>query len=84
MNYNFFLENSTNILPNKVPITFTFHGPWALACKQESVGKPGIFFRHWIEQKVYARCDRFIVLSKAFGNILNQGYRVPDSKIIDW
>ena len=70
-----------NILPNKVPITFNFHGPWALECKQEGVGKLGIFFRHWIEQKVYDRCDRFIVLSKAFGNILNQEYRVPDSKI---
>ncbi len=70
-----------NILPNGVPITFTFHGPWALECKQEGVGKAGIFFRHWIEQKVYHRCDRFIVLSKAFGKILNQEYQVPDSKI---
>lgn len=37
--------------------------------------------RHWVEQEVYHRCDRFIVLSKAFGDILHQEYRVPWSKI---
>jgi len=69
------------ILPEEVPITVTFHGPWALECKQEGVGKLGVFFRHWVEQKVYDRCDRFIVLSKAFGNILHQEYQVPWNKI---
>jgi glycosyltransferase involved in cell wall biosynthesis len=69
------------VLPQGVPITFSFHGPWALECKQEGVGKAGVFFRHWIEQRVYNRCDRFIVLSKAFGTILHQEYQVPWSKI---
>lgn len=69
------------VLPDGVPITFSFHGPWALECKQEGVGKVGVFFRDWVEQKVYRRCDRFIVLSKAFGKILHQQYRVPWSKI---
>lgn len=31
------------LLPDEVPVTFTFHGPWALECKQEGVGKLGIF-----------------------------------------
>ena len=69
------------ILPEGVPITFSFHGPWALECKQEGVGKLGVFFRDWVEQRVYRRCDRFIVLSKAFGTILHQEYQVPWSKI---
>ncbi|HEY9904225.1 MAG TPA: glycosyltransferase family 4 protein, partial [Candidatus Sericytochromatia bacterium] len=68
-------------LPEGVPITFSFHGPWALECKQEGVGKLGVFFRDWVEQRVYRRCDRFIVLSKAFGTILHQEYQVPWSKI---
>lgn len=69
------------VLPDGVPITFSFHGPWALECRQEGVGKLGVFFRDWVEQRVYRRCDRFIVLSKAFGNILHQNYQVPWSKI---
>ena len=69
------------VLPDGVPITFSFHGPWALECKQEGVGKVGVFFRDWVERRVYPRCDRFIVLSQAFGNILHQEYQVPWSKI---
>ncbi len=70
-----------NVLPSGVPITFSFHGPWALECQQEGVGKVGVFLRNWIEQRVYDRSDRFIVLSKAFGNILHQEYQVPWDKI---
>ncbi len=70
------------ILPKGVPITFTFHGPWALESKQEGVSQLGVWLKHWmVEKKVYSRCDRFIVLSKAFGNILNQQYQVHESKI---
>ena len=69
------------LLPDGVPITFTFHGPWALESEQEGTSKLGVFFKHWTEQRVYNRCDKFIVLSKAFGNILNQQYQVPWSKI---
>ena len=69
------------ILPPGVPITFSFHGPWALESKQEGAGKLSVLFKHWVEQRVYNRCDRFIVLSKAFGTILHQEYQVPWSKI---
>lgn len=68
-------------LPPGVPLTFSFHGPWALESQQEGAGKLSVFFKHWVEQQVYNRCDRFIVLSKAFGNILHQEYQVPWSKI---
>jgi glycosyltransferase involved in cell wall biosynthesis len=72
-----------DILPKGVPITFNFHGPWASESQQEVVNKKlSIFLKHWlIEQTTYNRCDRFIVLSKAFGNILHQQYQIPCSKI---
>jgi len=68
-------------LPDEVPITFTFHGPWAAEGKHERGGKLSFFLKYWMERRVYDRCDRFIVLSKAFGNILHQEYQVPWSKI---
>ncbi|RCJ25420.1 group 1 glycosyl transferase [Nostoc sp. ATCC 43529] len=72
-----------DILPKKVPVTFNFHGPWAFESKQEVVNKNlSLLIKYWlIEQTTYNRCDRFIVLSKAFGNILHQKYQVPWSKI---
>ncbi|MBW4568919.1 MAG: glycosyltransferase family 4 protein [Tolypothrix carrinoi HA7290-LM1] len=71
-----------NLLPKEVPITFNFHGPWASESQEEGVNKVTAFLKHWlIEKRVYERCDRFIVLSKAFGNILHQQYQVPNDKI---
>ncbi|NEU73498.1 glycosyltransferase family 4 protein [Hassallia byssoidea VB512170] len=71
-----------NLLPKEVPITFNFHGPWASESHEEGVNKVTAFLKHWlIEKRVYDRCDRFIVLSKAFGNILHQQYQVPTDKI---
>ncbi|MGB7712695.1 MAG: glycosyltransferase family 4 protein [Microcoleus sp.] len=69
------------VLPRGVPVTFSFHGPWALESKQEGSGKLSVFLKHWIEDRVYHRCDRFIVLSQAFGDILHQEYQVPWHKI---
>ncbi|MEG4321332.1 MULTISPECIES: glycosyltransferase family 4 protein [unclassified Microcoleus] len=69
------------VLPKGVPITFSFQGPWALESKQEGSGKLSVFLKHWVEDRVYHRCDRFIVLSKAFGDILHQEYQVPRHKI---
>ena len=69
------------VLPKGVPVTFSFHGPWALESQQEGSGKLSVFLKHWVEDRVYDRCDRFIVLSKAFGDILHQEYQVPWSKI---
>jgi glycosyltransferase involved in cell wall biosynthesis len=72
-----------DILPKGVPITFNFHGPWAFESKQETGNNEFSIFlkRRLIEQTTYNRCDRFVVLSKAFGNILHQKYQVPWSKI---
>jgi glycosyltransferase involved in cell wall biosynthesis len=71
-----------DILPKGVPITFNFHGPWASESHEEVGKKLSAFVKRWVvEQRTYNRCDRFIVLSKAFGNILNQHYHIPWEKI---
>jgi glycosyltransferase involved in cell wall biosynthesis len=69
------------ILPKDIPITFTFHGPWALESQAEFSGNLNVRVKAWLEENVYRRCDRFIVLSKAFGNILHEIYKVPWEKI---
>jgi glycosyltransferase involved in cell wall biosynthesis len=68
-------------LPADVPITFTFHGPWALESQQEGKKPWNVAFKRWIEERVYRRCDRFIVLSHAFGDILHREYQVPWERI---
>jgi len=68
-------------LPAEVPVTFTFHGPWAGESQQEGASQWSVWFKQWIEQRVYQRCDRFIVLSKAFGTILHETYDIPWNKI---
>lgn len=72
-----------DILPKGVPITFNFHGPWAFESQQEIKNHQLSIFikRRLIEQTTYHRCDRFVVLSKAFGNILHQKYQIPWNKI---
>jgi glycosyltransferase involved in cell wall biosynthesis len=68
-------------LPKSVPITFTFHGPWAAEGKREGQTSGGTALKQWMEQQVYNRCDRFIVLSKAFGTILHETYGIPWERI---
>jgi glycosyltransferase involved in cell wall biosynthesis len=68
-------------LPREVPVTFTFHGPWAAESAQEGHHPWNNRLKHWMEQRVYQRCDRFIVLSKAFGTVLNETYGIPGEKI---
>lgn len=68
-------------LPADVPITFTFHGPWALESQQEGAKPWNVAFKRWIEGRVYRRCDRFIVLSRAFGEILHGEYDIPWQQI---
>nr|WP_174764086.1 MULTISPECIES: glycosyltransferase family 4 protein [unclassified Anabaena] len=72
-----------DILPKGVPITFNFHGPWAAESQEEVINqKLSIWLKkQLIEQSTYNRCDRFIVLSKAFGQILHQKYQIPWQKI---
>lgn len=68
-------------LPKDVPVTFTFHGPWALESRHEGGGKISQLLKAEIERRVYQRCDRFIVLSRAFGDILHREYGVAWEQI---
>jgi glycosyltransferase involved in cell wall biosynthesis len=72
-----------DLLPEEVPITFNFHGPWACESQEEVVNrKLSIWIKQQlIEKNTYNRCDRFIVLSQAFGDILHQKYQIPWNKI---
>ncbi|MEL6159315.1 MAG: glycosyltransferase family 4 protein [Cyanobacteria bacterium J06623_5] len=70
-----------NRLPDGIPVTFHFHGPWASESDQEGASKLGVLAKRWLEKQVYQRCDRFIVLSKAFGQILHDQYHIPWDKI---
>ncbi|MGF1675669.1 MAG: glycosyltransferase family 4 protein [Rivularia sp. (in: cyanobacteria)] len=71
-----------DLLPPDVPITFNFHGPWASESQEEGVGNiTALLKKSLVEQRTYQRCDRFIVLSRAFGNILHQQYQIPWEKI---
>jgi glycosyltransferase involved in cell wall biosynthesis len=66
---------------DKVPMTLTFHGPWAMESAQEGDPKLIVMLKYFFERSFIRGCDRFIVLSKAFGTILHETYRVPWSKI---
>lgn len=68
-------------LPKDVPVTCNFQGPWAIESQTEGDGKLTVWLKKQMEQQVYRRCDRFIVLSKAFGQILHQEYSIPWDKI---
>ena len=68
-------------LPKNVPITFHFHGPWALESKQEGNNPIVVWLKKQLELRVYRRCDRFIVLSHAFGTVLHEEYGVEWDKI---
>jgi glycosyltransferase involved in cell wall biosynthesis len=70
-----------DLLPKDIPVTFSFHGPWADECRQEGAGATDAFLKQQLETYVYRRCDRFIVLSQAFGQILHGTYGIPWEKI---
>lgn len=68
-------------LPRGVPVTGHFHGPWALESQREGGSRLSVAFKRWVEQRVYDRCDRFIVLSQAFGTVLHESYNIPWERI---
>ena len=76
--YSFPILNS---LPSDIPVTFNFQGPWADESKQEGNHPIVVWFKKQLELKVYRRCDRFIVLSQAFGEILHRDYGISWKKI---
>jgi glycosyltransferase involved in cell wall biosynthesis len=63
------------------PFVVHFHGPWALESAAEGGGKTSVLIKSTIERIVYSRASRFIVLSRAFGAILEREYGVRNDKI---
>lgn len=63
------------------PLVLHFHGPWAEESKLEGASSLAVFSKFSLERLVYRRADRAIVLSKAFGALLNRVYGVEENKI---
>jgi glycosyltransferase involved in cell wall biosynthesis len=64
------------------PLVVHFHGPWALESQAEGTNSISTQVKKWLEQTCYRRAAVFIVLSKAFQNILHERYGVPLDKIL--
>ena len=64
-----------------LPLVFHFHGPWALESSAENQKALNVKLKKTLEQIVYRRASRFIVLSQAFKHVLHEQYGVPLYKI---
>jgi glycogen synthase len=58
-----------------------FHGPWAGESEAEGESSRVVYFKKAVERITYATARRFIVLSKAFRNVLVQRYGVAEDRI---
>jgi glycosyltransferase involved in cell wall biosynthesis len=64
-----------------IPQVSHFQGPWADESHVEGADSFGQRAKHYLEQTVYARSSRLIVLSDAFGKILTSRYAIPPERI---
>ena len=64
-----------------LPLITHFHGPWAMESLVEGAGIMAARVKKVIEKLVYRRARRIIVLSRAFGELLERQYGIPDSLI---
>ncbi|MEI6003207.1 glycosyltransferase, partial [Paraburkholderia bengalensis] len=60
-----------------IPQVSHFHGPWADESHVEGADSLCQRAKRYLEQTVYARSSRLIVLSDAFGRILSSRYGIP-------
>jgi glycosyltransferase involved in cell wall biosynthesis len=65
----------------KLPLVVHFHGPWALEGYAEGGKGLSVYFKKLVERSCYQRSVVFIVLSKAFQEILHREYEIPLEKI---
>jgi glycosyltransferase involved in cell wall biosynthesis len=64
-----------------IPQVSHFQGPWADESHVEGADSLGQRAKRYLEQTVYARSSRLIVLSDAFGQILTSRYGIPQERI---
>jgi phosphatidyl-myo-inositol dimannoside synthase len=65
----------------RLPFVVHFHGPWSLESAAEGASAVSVAMKHGIERIIYQRADRVIVLSEAFGQLLQDRYSVKSSII---
>jgi glycosyltransferase involved in cell wall biosynthesis len=58
-----------------------FHGPWAAESVEEGANPCSALVKKTLEQIVYRRADRTIVLSRAFARIAAEQYHIPEEQI---
>jgi glycogen synthase len=63
------------------PHVVHFHGPWAYEAAAEGESSRAVHFKRAIERVTYATARRFIVLSKAFRDVLVTQYRIREERI---
>lgn len=69
------------VLHRRKRIVFQFHGPWAAEARAAGASKTHTKVKKSLEKLVYRRCDAFIVLSDAFGELLQADYGIPAHRI---
>lgn len=62
-----------------IPLVVHFHGPWGLESRVEGANPAVVAAKRLVERLVYRRARRIIVLSDAFGRILQDHYGIPGS-----
>lgn len=64
-----------------IPQVSHFQGPWADESLVEGAATLSQRIKHSLEQSVYERSSRLIVLSKAFGDILTKRYGISPERV---
>ncbi len=63
------------------PFVFHFHGPWSAESAEEGANGVAVALKRRVEQAVYRRADRVIVLSRAFAGLVHEQYGVREDLI---
>ena len=63
------------------PLVVHFHGPWALESRVEGGGRLSVALKGRLEATVYRRATRYIVLTQAFADVLQEIFGVSESKV---
>lgn len=64
-----------------LPLVMHFQGPWALEGQVEGGKSIVTQCKKWVEQRAYNRVSQFIVLSKAFQEVLHREYGIDRDRI---